>query len=100
MAGLEDITPEKKIKGRKRHIGTDTTELLVGLDVNSAGVQDSDGAPDVLKAVAARYPMLRHVFADGGSAGPKLRGTLKAIGRWTVQIVKRSDMAQGFEVLP
>ena len=44
--------------------------------------------------------MLRHVFADGGYAGPKLRDALKAIGRWTVQIVKRSDTAQGFEVLP
>ena len=100
MAGLEDITPEKKIKGRKRHIGTDTTGLRVGLEVHSAGVQDRDGAPDVLKAVAARYPMLRHIFADGGYVGPKLRDTLKAIGRWTVQIVKRSDTAQGFEVLP
>ena len=48
----------KKIKGRKRHIGTDTTRLCVGLEVHSAGVQDRDGAPDVLKAVAARYPML------------------------------------------
>jgi transposase len=44
--------------------------------------------------------MLRHVFADGGYAGPKLRDTLMVIGRWTVQIVKRSDTAQGFEVLP
>ena len=46
----------------------------------------------MLKAVAARYPMLRHVFADGDYAGPKLRDTLKAIGRWTVQIVKRSGL--------
>ena len=52
------MTPEKKIKGRKRHIGTDTTGVRVGLEVHSAGVQDRDGAPDVLKAVAARYPML------------------------------------------
>jgi transposase len=44
--------------------------------------------------------MLRHIFADGGYAGPKLCEALKAIGRWTVQIVKRSDTAQGFEVLP
>ena len=43
----------KKIKGRKRHIGTDTTGLRVGLEVHSAGVQDRDGAPDVLKAVRA-----------------------------------------------
>jgi len=67
--------------------------LLVGLEVHSAGVQDCDGAPDVLMAVAARYPMLRHVFADGGYAGPKMRDTLTVIGRWTVQIVKRSDTA-------
>ena len=40
-----------------------------------------------------------HIFADGGYAGPKLRDALKAIGRWTVQ-VKRSDTAEGFEVLP
>ena len=98
--GVRGYGAVKKIKGRKRHIGTDTTRLCVGLEVHSAGVQDSDGAPDVLKAVAARYPMLRHVFADGGYAGPKLRDTPKAIGRWTVQIVKRSDTVQGFEVLP
>ena len=98
--GVRGYDAGKKIKGRKRHIGTDTTGLRVGLEVHSAGVQDRDGALDVLKAVAARYPMLRHVFADGGSAGPKLRDALKVIGRWTVQIVKRSDTAQGFEVLP
>ena len=90
----------KRIKGRKRHIATDTLGLLVGLVVYSAGVQDRDGAPDVLKAVAARYPMLRHIFADGGYAGPELREALKASGRWTIQIVKRSDTAEGFEVLP
>jgi transposase len=97
--GVRGYDAGKRIKGRKRHIVTDTTGLLVGLEVHSAGVQDRDSAPDVLKAVAARYPMLRHVFADGGYAGPKLRDALKAIGRWTVQIVKRSDTAQGFEVL-
>ena len=90
----------KRIKGRKRHIATDTLGLLVGLVMHSAGVQDRDGAHDVLKAVVARYPMLRHIFADGGYAGPELREALKASGRWTIQIVKRSDTAEGFEVLP
>lgn len=90
----------KKIKGRKRHIVTDTVGFLVGLMVHSAGIQDRDGAPDVLKKVAARYPFLRHVFADGGYAGPKLHAALQSAGRWTVQIVKRSDTAQGFELLP
>ncbi len=98
--GVSGYDAGKRVKGRKRHIVTDTTGLLVGLEVHSAGIQDRDGAPDVLRAVTSRYPMLRHIFADGGYAGPKLRDALKAIGRWTVQIVKRSDTSNGFEVLP
>jgi len=43
---------------------------------------------------------LRHIFADGGYAGEKLRDALSGLGRWTVQIIKRSDTAKGFEVLP
>ena len=90
----------KRIKGRKRHIVTDTVGLLVGVVVHGADVQDRDGAPEVLKSIAKTYPLLRHIFADGGYAGPKLCGALEKIGRWTLQIVKRSDTAQGFEVIP
>lgn len=90
----------KRIKGRKRHIVTDTVGLLVGFAVHGADVQDRDGAPGLLKSIAKAYPLLRHVFADGGYGGPKLRDALDKIGKWTVQIVKRSDTAQGFEVIP
>src|SRR5580704_15312993 len=34
----------KKIKGRKRHIVTDTSGHLVGLQVHPADIQDRDGA--------------------------------------------------------
>ncbi|PIL22146.1 hypothetical protein P775_00665 [Puniceibacterium antarcticum] len=44
--------------------------------------------------------MLRHIFADGGYAGPKLREALTQIARRTLQIAKRSDSAKGFDVLP
>jgi putative transposase len=37
---------------------------------------------------------------DGGYAGPKLRGALKGEGDWRIEIIKRSDAAGGFEVLP
>jgi transposase len=90
----------KKIKGRKRHIVTDTTGLLVGLAVHGADIQDRDGAPDLLESISTTYPLLRHIFADGGYAGPKLKGALEKIGRWTLEIVKRSDMAKGFEIIP
>ncbi len=90
----------KKIKGRKRHIITDTQGFLVGAVVHTADVQDRDGAPDVLASIRHNFPWLRHVFADGGYAGDKLRTALTRIGKWTIEIIKRSDRAKGFEILP
>jgi transposase len=98
--GIRGYDAGKRIKGRKRHIVTDTIGLLVGLVVHGADIQDRDGAPNLLKSMSTTYPLLRHVFADGGYAGPKLKDALQKIGRWTLQIVKRSDTAQGFEVIP
>jgi len=65
----------KKFKGRKRHILTDTGGLLVAALFHTADVQDRDGAPDVLASIRASLPWLRHVFADGASAGPRLTST-------------------------
>jgi transposase len=98
--GVRGFDAGKKIKGRKRHIITDTIGLMVGLVVHSAGIQDRDGAPNVLKSIRHSHPWLRHVFADGGYAGPKLRDALKGNGKWTIEIVKRSDLAKGFEIIP
>lgn len=90
----------KKIKGRKRHIVVDTIGLLFGLAVHAVDIQDRDGAPVVLISIRYANPWLRHVFADGGYSGPKLRGAVDKIGDWTIEIVKRSDKAEGFEILP
>ena len=90
----------KCIKGRKRHLLTDTNGLLVGAVVHTANIQDRDGAPAVLASVRKTHPWLRHVFADGGYAGPKLETALAQIGTWTLEITKRSDHAKGFELLP
>ena len=90
----------KKMKGRKRHILVDTLGLIFGRLVHAADLQDRDGAPFLLKSVRHLCPWLRHIFADGGYAGPKLRGAVQKIGDWTLQIVRRSDDAKGFEVVP
>jgi transposase len=86
--------------GRKRHIVVDTLGLLFGVVVHAADIQDRDGAPAVLASIRRICPWLRHVFADGGCAGPKLRAALDRIGSWTLEIVKRSDHAKGFQLLP
>ena len=98
--GVSGFDAGKKVKGRKRHTVTDTLGLMVGLVAHAADIQDRDGAPAVLKSIRHAFPPLRHVFADGGYAGPKLRSALDKIGDWTLEIVKRSDAAKGFEVLP
>jgi transposase len=68
--------------------------------VHAADIQDRDGAVDVLKAIRQRFPWLRHIFADGGYAGQKLRDAMARHGDWTIEIIKRSDTAKGFEILP
>lgn len=90
----------KKIKGRKRHIVTDTVGFMLFIIVHAASVQDRDGAPDVLKGLRYRFPWLRHIFADGGYAGDKLMLALAGHGKWTIEVIRRSDKAKGFEVLP
>ena len=79
---------------------TDTLGFLLLLLVHSAHIQDRDGAIEVFKATKKYFPTLRHVFVDGGYAGPKIRDALKAEGKWTLEIIKRSDKAEGFVLLP
>jgi transposase len=54
----------------------------------------------LLAEIIHRFPWLRHLFADGGYAGNKLRDALRRVGKRTVEIIKRSDVAKGFELLP
>ena len=66
----------KKIRGRKRHIVTHTEGNLVGLHVHTADIHYPDGASATLKSIRSLCPWLRHVFADGGYAGGKLRDAM------------------------
>jgi transposase len=98
--GPRGYAAEKMVKGRKRHILTDTIGLPVGMIVTPADVQDRDGAPQLLASLGSAFPWLRHIFGDGGYAGPKLKDALNNLGDWTLEIVKRSDAAKGFVLLP
>ena len=70
--------------------------------VHPADVQDRDGAKLLLEAIRHRFSRLRKIWADGGYAG-KLIAWVKALHprrQIDLEIVKRSDDAVGFEVLP
>ena len=51
--------------------------------------------------VLALHPRLSKLYADGGYQGPVFQTAMQRIsGQIDVQIVKRSDVAKGFAVLP
>jgi transposase len=89
----------KKINGRKRHIIVDTLGLLLCVIVTAASVQDRDGAKHLLEQLAASFRRVRLVWADGGYAGKLVDWTRTRL-KIVLEIVKRSDDATGFVVLP
>ncbi len=101
--GVSGYDAGKKIKGRKRHIVTDTLGFMIGLVAHGAGIQDRDGAPEVLKSIRRSFPDLLHIFAPSQRCKHRLPGNgwrlcwsqiggaLAEVGNWTIEIVKRSD---------
>jgi putative transposase len=88
----------KKIKGRKRHLLTDTQGLILNLKVHSAGIQDRDGAKLLLKQSSSVLVSVQKILADGGYAG-KLIAWVEKICDTTLEIVKRNEL-HTFKVLP
>jgi transposase len=90
----------KKIKGRKRHIVTDILGNILAVIVHAAGIADRDGAAALIDGARADFPTLIKIFADGGYSGPKLEAAIAHLKGLAIEIVKRSDQADGFVLLP
>jgi putative transposase len=76
----------------------DVLGLLLVVIVHSAGIQDRDGAQQVLTALVARFPRLQLIWADGGYAGQLVTWVTTMLQR-TLVIVKRPRHTQGFQGL-
>jgi transposase len=69
--------------------------------VHAADIQDRDGGALVMTTMFGMYPFLLKLYADGGYQGPMFRRAVtKIMKKVNVEIVKRSDHAKGFMVLP
>jgi putative transposase len=90
----------KRIKGRKRHIVTDTEGSLLAVQVHAANIQDNHGAVPLLRIVGRMFPKLRHLFADRVYRGPKLLDAIADLGKWTIEIVTRSQSVGTFKAEP
>lgn len=93
----------KKTTGRKRHVVVDTPGLIMVVMVTSASVQDRPGGRRILEKLAAVFPTVALVWADGGYAN-KIDNSLLAWAyekfQLVIEIVKRSDDIKGFQILP
>jgi putative transposase len=90
----------KKVKGRKRHIVTDTEGSLLALLVHTANVQDNHGAVPLLRSVRRSCPKLRHIFADRVYRDEKLLNAIADCGKWTIDIVTRTQSVGTFKAEP
>jgi transposase len=91
----------KKIKGKKRHILVDTRGLLIHAIVHGVDIQDRDGGVLLMATLFGAFPFLLRLYADGGYQGPQFQAAMKqTVANVNVEIVKRSDGAKGFAVLP
>jgi transposase len=91
----------KKINGRKRHLLVDTLGLVMGAVVTPADCPERDGARQVLRQVGGWFKGLRKLWVDGGYSGDAFAQWVRE--HWPkleVEVVKRSDTARGFTVLP
>ena len=67
---------------------------MLAVVVHAANIQDRDGAKLVLAKLKGRFSRLKLIWADGGYAGQLIEWTRK-LGRWVLEIVKRSDDVTG-----
>jgi putative transposase len=98
--GPRGFDPAKRMKGRKRHLVTDTEGSLLTVQVHAADIQDNHGAVPLLKAARRAFARLRHLFADRVYRGPKLLNAISEVGRWTIEIVTRTQSVGKFKAEP
>jgi len=99
MGGEKGFNPYKQVKGRKRHLMTDTLGLILFVVVCAASIADSDGAEYILNETKGRFPRLRTILVDQGYKS----WLVEFAKRWfgiIVDIVNRPPKQHEFAVQP
>ena len=83
---------EKKIKGRKRHIVTDTQGHLLYVKVHAANIHDTVIGGHIFEKALEKYPTLKGALFDAGYRGTTLdyvRNVLKKIAQISSRITDK-----------
>lgn len=73
---------------------------MVGLAVAPGDIQDRDMIAPLLTVARRMFPSLARAIADGGYQGATTAANVREQAEMPLEIVKRSDAARGFVVLP
>jgi len=73
--------------------------MVIRAAVLSAGIQDAEGATDLLTLARLACPRLEQVWADRAYGGSLVEWTRQHCG-WRLVIVNKLPDQQGFQVLP
>ena len=98
--GPRGFDAAKRVKGRKRHMVTDTQGFPLAVQLHPANIQDNHGAVPLLGLLRQTFPKLQHIFADRVYRGAKLREAIAEFGKWTIEIVTRSEQVGTFKPEP
>lgn len=94
----QGIDAGKRIKGRKRHIVTDTMGLLLVVMVTAASIQDTTGGRMLMDAVGVGFPSVAKAWVDSGYKRSVVeRGAAYDID---VEVVSKREGQKGFQPLP
>jgi putative transposase len=91
----------KMVRGRKRHIVTDTLGLLLVVLVTAANADDGETAPRLLAELRAEeFPRLSVVWADRKYRNDTLGEWLAGQDRLRVEVTAKPEGQKGFKPLP
>jgi transposase len=112
QGGVTGYDGGKKIKGRKRHLVTDTLGLLIAVVITAASTPDRAVAMEAVDLAVAKVQTLQRAYVDSGYAGSCGRD-IKMKHGITVEVVRHprqcwhegqlplfEAMRTGFQVLP
>jgi transposase len=102
VGGIKGFDGGKKVKGRKRHILTDTLGLLIGVVVTAANVNDGVGGQRLLKNInPVDFPRLRAFFVDNGYRNHKFQAFVQSHsgGKWTLVFSTKEAGEKGFKTV-
>lgn len=115
QGGPKGYDAGKKVKGRKRHLVTDTLGLLVAVLVTVASTQDRDAAMPAMDLAKAKVLGIEMLYVDGGYAGAhaeeiRVKHQMEVevvrhprnrnVGRWHQGQLPLFEVPKGFVVLP